>query len=145
MVLSGDRRRARVQGRQPPDRGLRPHARALPRPRAVRWLLALAAWLALAAPAQAYRGPVPILTYHDLRPAPDGRAASIFVAPARFRAQLRALHRAGYHGVTLSQAWAGWHGGPALPAKPLLVSFGDGHAGQYTLAGAAPRPLPLPR
>jgi peptidoglycan/xylan/chitin deacetylase (PgdA/CDA1 family) len=103
----------------------------------VRWLLALAAWLALAAPAQAYRGPVPILTYHDLRPAPDGRAASIFVAPARFRAQLRALHRAGYHGVTLSQAWAGWHGGPALPAKPLVVSFDDGYAAQYTVAGPA--------
>src|SRR3954471_2156198 len=138
MVLPRDRRRARVQGRQPPHRGVRPHARAVPGAGALtRLLLVPAAWLALAAPAQAYRGPVPILTYHELRSPPDRAAASIWVPASRFDAEVQALARAGYHGVTLSEAWAAWHGGPALPAKPVVISFDDGYASQYTVAGPA--------
>ena len=84
---------------------------------------------------------VPILTYHDLRPTP----ASISVPAARFRAQLDALAKAGYHGVTLSQAWAGWHGGPALPSHPVVITFDDGYASQYTVAGAELRAPALAR
>ena len=98
-------------------------------------VLILAA-LAAPAPAVAYRGPVPILTYHQLRAAPDGHrapaSASLWVPAGRFRAQIEGLAHRGYHGVTLSQAWAAWHGGRALPAKPVIVSFDDGYASQYT-------------
>jgi peptidoglycan/xylan/chitin deacetylase (PgdA/CDA1 family) len=104
--------------------------------------------LAVAAPAQAYRGPVPILTYHELRAAPPAprspASASLWVPRARFAAQMAGLARAGYHGVTLSQAWAAWHGGPALPAKPVVVSFDDGYASQYAVAGAELRKLGWP-
>ena len=45
---------------------------------------------------------------------------------------MRGLARAGYHGVTLSQVRAAWNGGPALPAKPVVVTFDDGYAAQYS-------------
>jgi peptidoglycan/xylan/chitin deacetylase (PgdA/CDA1 family) len=95
---------------------------------------------ALAAALIATGGPVPILTYHDMRPT----TASISVPPARFEAQLDRLAGAGYHGVTLSQAWAAWHGGPALPAHPVVVTFDDGYAAQYTVAGPELRRLHWP-
>jgi peptidoglycan/xylan/chitin deacetylase (PgdA/CDA1 family) len=80
--------------------------------------------------------PVPILTYHQVQAAPAAprlpASASFWVSAQHFDAQLTALARAGYHGVTLSQAWAAWHGGRALPAKPVVVSFDDGYTSQYT-------------
>jgi peptidoglycan/xylan/chitin deacetylase (PgdA/CDA1 family) len=57
---------------------------------------------------------------------------------------MEALARAGYHGVTLSQAFAAWHGGPALPDKPVVVSFDDGYASQYTVAAPELRELGWP-
>jgi peptidoglycan/xylan/chitin deacetylase (PgdA/CDA1 family) len=107
----------------------------------IRWwgLSALAA-LVLAAPACAgeYRGPVPILTYHELRSPPkpprSPSSASLWVPGARFSSQMRGLARAGYHGVTLSRVWAAWHGGPALPEKAVVISFDDGYAAQYSVA-----------
>ena len=59
-------------------------------------ILAITA-LAAPAPAAAYRGPVPILTYHELRAAPHGSrspaSASLWVPAARFRAQIQGLAR----------------------------------------------------
>jgi peptidoglycan/xylan/chitin deacetylase (PgdA/CDA1 family) len=113
-----------------------------------RAIIAAVALLVFAAPARADRGPVPILTYHELRAAPppprSPASASLWVPPARFAAQLEGLAQAGYHGVTLSQAWAAWHGGPALPGHPVVVSFDDGYASQYTVAGAELRKLGWP-
>ncbi len=106
------------------------------------------ATLVPAAPARAYRGPVPILTYHELRAAPPAprspASASLWTPEPRFDAQMEALARAGYHGVTLSRAWAAWHGGPALPAKPVVVTFDDGYASQFTVAGPELRKLGWP-
>jgi peptidoglycan/xylan/chitin deacetylase (PgdA/CDA1 family) len=112
-------------------------------------LSALAALvLAPAAAANDYRGPVPILTYHELRSPPkpprSPSSASLWVPSAHFSAQMRGLARAGYHGVTLSQVWAAWHDGPALPSKPVVVSFDDGYAAQYSVAGRVLRELGWP-
>jgi peptidoglycan/xylan/chitin deacetylase (PgdA/CDA1 family) len=100
--------------------------------------LVLLAGLAAPSPAAAYRGPVPILTYHQIRAAPHGdrspASASLWMPASRFRAQMDGLARRGFHGVTLNQMWEAWHGGPALPAKPVVVSFDDGYASQYTNA-----------
>jgi peptidoglycan/xylan/chitin deacetylase (PgdA/CDA1 family) len=95
-----------------------------------------------------YRGPVPILTYHELRSPPkpprSPSSASLWVPGAHFSAQMHGLARAGYHGVTLSQVWAAWHGGPALPGRPVVVSFDDGYAAQYSVAGRVLRSLHWP-
>jgi peptidoglycan/xylan/chitin deacetylase (PgdA/CDA1 family) len=92
--------------------------------------------------------PVPILTYHELRAAPapprSPTSASLWVPRARFDAQLDGLAAAGYHGVTLSQAYAAWHGGPALPAHPVVVTFDDGYASQYAVARPELRKLGWP-
>jgi peptidoglycan/xylan/chitin deacetylase (PgdA/CDA1 family) len=118
------------------------------------WRLSAVAALVLAlaccadARADDYRGPVPILTYHELRSPPkpprSPSAASLWVPGSRFSSQMRGLARAGYHGVTLSQVWAAWHGGPALPSRPVVVSFDDGYAAQYSVAGRVLRELGWP-
>jgi peptidoglycan/xylan/chitin deacetylase (PgdA/CDA1 family) len=78
---------------------------------------------------------VPILLYHRIATAPPGtRNRALWVSPSRFRRQVDALARAGYHGVTLSQVWRHWHEGARLPAKPVVVSFDDGFASQYAKA-----------
>jgi len=91
------------------------------------WCLSALAALVLAAPAAAndYRGPVPILTYHELRSPPkpprSPSSASLWVSGTRFSAQMRGLARAGYHGVTLSQV------------VPLITSGSDYRAGRTAL------------
>ncbi len=98
--------------------------------------------------ADGYRGAVPILTYHELRspPAPprSPSSATLWVPGRHFSAQMRGLARAGYHGVTLRQVWAAWHGGKALPPRPVVVSFDDGYATQYSVAGRVLRRLGWP-
>jgi peptidoglycan/xylan/chitin deacetylase (PgdA/CDA1 family) len=88
--------------------------------------------VAAAAPA------VPILLYHHLADPPPGeRNASLWVTPRRFAQHLAALARAGYHPVTLGRAWRAWHGGPALPERPVVISFDDGFAEQDAIARPA--------
>jgi peptidoglycan/xylan/chitin deacetylase (PgdA/CDA1 family) len=114
---------------------------------AVAALVLALAWCADAR-ADDYRGPVPILTYHELRKAPSAprspSSASLWVPGTRFSSQMRGLARAGYHGVTLSQVWAAWHGGRALPAHPVVVSFDDGFAAQYSTGARVLRSLRWP-
>ena len=57
---------------------------------------------------------------------------------------MRALRRAGYHAITLRQAFDAWqHGGP-LPRKPVVVSFDDGYLSQYRYARPVLRRLGWP-
>jgi peptidoglycan/xylan/chitin deacetylase (PgdA/CDA1 family) len=89
-----------------------------------------------------YRGAVPILMYHVIGTPPAGAPyPELWVPARRFRAQLARLARAGYRGVTLSQVWAAWHGGPGLPRHPVVVSFDDGYDSQYRIAAPALRRL----
>jgi peptidoglycan/xylan/chitin deacetylase (PgdA/CDA1 family) len=78
---------------------------------------------------------VPILMYHVVAQAPPGSAyPGLWVPPARFRAEVAALAQAGYRAVTLGDVWAAWHGGARLPPRPVVVSFDDGYASQFTNA-----------
>jgi peptidoglycan/xylan/chitin deacetylase (PgdA/CDA1 family) len=78
---------------------------------------------------------VPILEYHVIAvpkhavPYPD-----LFVPPARFAAEIRALHTAGFHATTLDAVLRAWGTGSPLPRHPLIVSFDDGYLSQRTAA-----------
>ena len=94
---------------------------------------------------RARRMPVPILMYHVITGAPPGAAnAQLWVRHETFAAEMRALQRAGYHAITLRQAFDAWqHGGP-LPRKPVVVSFDDGYLSQYRYARPVLRRLGWP-
>ncbi len=110
----------------------RPASVALPRRDAVRG-------------SAARRMPVPILMYHVIgTPAAGAAHPRLWVTPAAFGAQMRALRRAGYRAITIAEAFAAWRGAAALPARPLVVSFDDGYLGDYTHALPVLRSLGWP-
>lgn len=78
---------------------------------------------------------VPILMYHVIAAPPaHARYPSLFVAPARFRAQMRWLAAHGYHAVTLERLYAHWRRGLPLPPRPLVLTFDDGYRSVATAA-----------
>lgn len=92
-----------------------------------------------------YRGAVPILMYHVVHGPPAGTPyPELWVRPGRFTEQMVALRDHGYRGVTLDQVWEAWHGGPALPSKPVVVSFDDGYLSQYQHAAKTLKALHWP-
>jgi len=73
--------------------------------------------------------------YHVIAPAfPTSPFPGLYVPPAQFAAQMRALAAAGFHAVTLDQVRSAWHGTGSLPARPIVVSFDNGYRSQYTQA-----------
>jgi peptidoglycan/xylan/chitin deacetylase (PgdA/CDA1 family) len=83
--------------------------------------------------------------YHVTQSPPRGAAnPQLFVSATTFRAQIRRLARLGYHGVALEQVFDYWRHAYALPSKPVVVSFDDGYASQYTNAFPVLRSLGWP-
>jgi peptidoglycan/xylan/chitin deacetylase (PgdA/CDA1 family) len=80
---------------------------------------------------------VPILVYHVINAQPANSSANpaLYVPPAQFSSQMAALKAAGWHAVTLDQVEAYWTHGTSLGAgKPIVVSFDNGYASQFTNA-----------
>jgi peptidoglycan/xylan/chitin deacetylase (PgdA/CDA1 family) len=79
---------------------------------------------------------VPVLMYHVINPPiPTAPYPGLYVPPAEFAAQMQALKAAGWHAVTLDELEAYWtRGVPLGPGKPIVLSFDNGYASQYTNA-----------
>jgi peptidoglycan/xylan/chitin deacetylase (PgdA/CDA1 family) len=109
-----------------------------------------ARWRLPAAPADvrgaaARRMKVPILMYHVVSAAPARVAnAQLWVDRGVFAAEMRALRRAGYHAITLRQAFDAWERGGPLPRRPIVLSFDDGYLSDYTHARPTLRRLGWP-
>lgn len=82
-----------------------------------------------------YTGPVPILEYHVLGPAPeDAPYPELYVTRPDFHRQMSWLDENGYEAVTLEAVEMAWYHGGTLPAKPIVISFDDGYRPQFTYA-----------
>jgi peptidoglycan/xylan/chitin deacetylase (PgdA/CDA1 family) len=79
---------------------------------------------------------VPILMYHVINPPPHSVPyPGLYVPAPEFAAQMHALKDAGWHAVTMDELQAYWtRGVPLGPGKPIVLSFDNGYASQYTNA-----------
>jgi peptidoglycan/xylan/chitin deacetylase (PgdA/CDA1 family) len=78
---------------------------------------------------------IPILMYHVIQaPPPSAAFPGLWVAPQEFAGQMHALAHAGFRAISLDQAGAYWRYGAQLPPHPIIVTFDNGYASQYTAA-----------
>ena len=85
----------------------------------------------------AARANVPVLCYHQVRPitgADSAQDRTYIVPPATLERQLAAVEKAGYTTVSADAVAAHMADGEPLPRKPILITFDDASAGQYTRA-----------
>jgi peptidoglycan/xylan/chitin deacetylase (PgdA/CDA1 family) len=80
---------------------------------------------------------VPILVYHviNARPSQSTALPALYVPTDEFSSQMRALKANGWHAVTLDQLEAYWtRGAPLGRGEPVVITFDNGYASQYTNA-----------
>ncbi|WP_052434238.1 polysaccharide deacetylase family protein [Streptacidiphilus melanogenes] len=75
--------------------------------------------------------PVPVLLYHSVSDSPAEWIAPFTVSPAAFTEQLDRIADAGLTVVSLRRLVSAIRGGPALPARPAVLTFDDGFADFY--------------
>jgi peptidoglycan/xylan/chitin deacetylase (PgdA/CDA1 family) len=88
------------------------------------------------APAPGKAAVVPILMYHHLQ---DLNGASELVetwtvAPENLDAQMSLVSSHGFHAISMAQLVGQLRDGRPLPSRPIVISFDDGWAEQYTVA-----------
>ena len=96
---------------------------------AIAFVLALLVTLAPASPAEAATRSVriPVLMYHRI-----GSYASRYqVTQTAFAQQLNWLRANGYTVVSINRVYNYMYSGGSLPAKPVVITFDDGTAGQW--------------
>ncbi len=91
------------------------------------------------APAILNRAQVPILCYHQIRnwsPSDSKRAKDYIVPVQNFIEQMKLLAVNGYHTILPDQLYNYLLKGTPLPSRPIMISFDDSRAEQYTIADA---------
>lgn len=84
-----------------------------------------------------HRQQVPILCYHQIREwtANDSKRAKDYIVPVQnFREQIKLLANNGYHTILPDQLYDYLVKGAPLPAKPIMITFDDTRAEQFTIA-----------
>jgi peptidoglycan/xylan/chitin deacetylase (PgdA/CDA1 family) len=66
--------------------------------------------------------------FHDVSPSLEGKPPGNTLSPDRFQQLMRLLAKAGYTGISALDWWNAHHGGPALPRKPVVITFDDGYS-----------------
>jgi peptidoglycan/xylan/chitin deacetylase (PgdA/CDA1 family) len=83
------------------------------------------------------KGQMPILCYHQIRDwkTKDSKADKAYIIPpAAFDAQMKMLSDRGYHTILPDQLYDYLTTGKALPSKPIMLTFDDTNADQFTAA-----------
>jgi peptidoglycan/xylan/chitin deacetylase (PgdA/CDA1 family) len=75
---------------------------------------------------------VPIMMYHIIGPPDRPGNEGLATSEADFAEQMDYLACAGYTTITVRQLFDAFEGTAALPEKPIVLTFDDGWAGQYT-------------
>ena len=79
---------------------------------------------------------VPILCYHALRDTnkdDSDNEKTYSVSPANFTSQIKALADNGYKSITPAELENYWINHTPLPEKPIMITFDDGRAEQYSI------------
>src|SRR5215218_7163090 len=83
----------------------------------------------------ARRANVPVLCYHQIRKqtaADSAQDRAYIVSPSALAAQMEAIDKAGYTTITGEALYDHVARGAKLPRKPILLTFDDASAGQYS-------------
>lgn len=86
---------------------------------------------ATALPDETVSRDVPVLMWHNLAQESSG---DMTIPVDTFRAQIEALHEAGFKTVSLQQLYDYVHFGTELPEKPIVLTFDDGYFSNYEYA-----------
>ena len=71
-----------------------------------------------------------VLNYHKV----DNMNISLSVPPSEFERQIAFLAQNGYHTITPHELYMAFTDGAELPTNPVLITFDDGYADNYTYA-----------
>lgn len=77
---------------------------------------------------------VPILCYHNISNANEGKEDLLHISEKHLNEQLQYLYENGYVTITPDELYAYMNGGSPLPSKPVMITFDDSHVAQYTWA-----------
>ena len=86
---------------------------------------------ATALPDETVSRDVPVLMWHNLAEESSG---DMTISVDTFRAQIEALHEAGFRTVSFQQLYDYVHFGTELPEKPIVLTFDDGYFSNYEYA-----------
>jgi peptidoglycan/xylan/chitin deacetylase (PgdA/CDA1 family) len=85
------------------------------------------------------RTEVPVLCYHhikEIKPGDGEITRTYTVTPGAFASQMKALSDSGYHSVLPDELYNYLAYGTPLPEKPVMITFDDTDAEQFTLGAA---------